>query len=160
VSLDPSGMSALQSRLGSAQSSLAQAMAALATRVKLVWLETRGRTYIIAGLVILPLIWSFFASRMQTTLLSMLIAADVWVLGMCVFWNAREAFLPPVTIEELDSFIKPQPELPDENEPIKEAAPVPGTRGWYDHAFEAQSFAIPATLALMFLAIEFLVLKE
>jgi len=38
--------------------------------------------------------------------------------------------------------------------------PLAGTRGWYEHAFEARSFIIPATLALMFLAIELLVLKR
>jgi hypothetical protein len=134
-------------------------MAALAARARLVGLETRGRTYIVAGLLILPLIWSFVGSRMQTTYLSMLIAVDVWVLGICIYWNAREAFLLPVTIEELASLIETPRELPAENEPIKVATPVAGTRGWYDHAFEARSFAIPATVALMFLAIEFLVLK-
>ncbi|MFN2531943.1 MAG: hypothetical protein ABR555_11655 [Pyrinomonadaceae bacterium] len=33
----------------------------------------------------------------------MFIALDVWVLGICALWIMREAFLPPVTIEELDT---------------------------------------------------------
>jgi hypothetical protein len=160
VSLDPRSMRALQSRLGSARSSLAQAMAALATRVRLVRLETWGRTCIIAGLLILPLIWSFVTS-LQTTYWSMLIALDVWILGICIFWNAREAFLPPVTLEELDALLQSPKDMPHENAQTEApATPLAGTRGWYEHAFEAWSFIIPAILALMFLAIELLVLKD
>lgn len=159
VSLDRPFMRALQSRLGSARSSLAQAMAALATRVRLVRLETWGRTCIVAGLLILPLIWSFVTS-LQTAKLSMLIALDVWVLGICIFWGAREAFLPPVTLEELDALLQCPKDLPHENAQMEApATPLTATRGWYEHAFEARNFGIPATVALMFLAIELLVLK-
>jgi hypothetical protein len=159
VSLDRRSMRALQSRLGSARSSLAQAMAALATRVRLVRVETWGRTGIIAALLILPLIWSFVTS-LQTTKWSMLIALDVWVLGICIFWNAREAFLPPVTLEELDALLQSPKDLPPENGQTEARTnPLAGTRGWYEHAFEARSFTIPATVALMFLLIELLVLK-
>jgi hypothetical protein len=133
-------------------------MAALATRVRLVRLETWGRTSIIAGLLILPLIWSFVTS-LQTAKWSVLIALDVWVLGICIFWDAREAFLPPVTLEELDALVENPKDLPQENAQMKAPTSVAGTRGWYEHAFEARSFVIPATLALMFLAVELLVLK-
>ena len=130
-------------------------MAALATRVRLVRLETWGRTCIIAGLLIVPLMWSFVTS-LQTTYWSVLIALDVWVLGICIFWDAREAFLPPVTLEELDALLQSPKDLPHENAQMD---PLTGTRGWYEHAFEAWSFIIPAIVALMFLAIELLVLK-
>jgi hypothetical protein len=134
-------------------------MAALATRVRLVRLETWGRTCIVAGLLILPLIWSFVTS-LQTAKLSMLIALDVWVLGICIFWGAREAFLPPVTLEELDALLQCPKDLPHENAQMEApATPLTATRGWYEHAFEARNFGIPATVALMFLAIELLVLK-
>ena len=96
VRLDQSGLHALQSRLGSAQSNLAQAMAALAKHASLTAFFIRGRTYTIAGLLILPLVWSF-AGSWQSSYWSLLIALDVWVLGMCVFWLFREAFLAPVT---------------------------------------------------------------
>ncbi len=160
VTLDAAAMSALQSRVGSARSSLAQAMAALATRARLVRLETLGRTFVVAGLLILPLIWSFSGSRIQTSYLSMLIAVDVWLLGVCVFWNAREAFLPPVTIEELDSLIHGPSESTREGASIKApVAPVAGTRGWYDHSSETRNFAIPTLVTLIFLTIQLLVLK-
>ena len=90
----------------------------------------------------------------------MLIALDVWVLGICIFWDAREAFLPPVTLEELDALVQTPKDSAQENRPM--AAPATSsaaTRGWYEHAFEARSFSIPATMALMFLAIQLLVLK-
>jgi hypothetical protein len=58
VQLDKLAMETLRTRVASAQSSLAQAMSALTKHSKLASLETRGRTYIIAGLLVLPLIWS------------------------------------------------------------------------------------------------------
>ena len=80
--------------------------------------------------------WSFF------------IALDVFVLSLCVFWMMREAFLSPVTVEELDA-------LRTENRTAERAA---GTRGWYDHAFEAVNFLVPLVVTVMFVAIEALVL--
>ena len=159
VSLDWSGMRALQSRLGSARSSLAQAMAAVNTHARLARFETRGRTFIVAGLLILPLIWSF-AGSLQISYLSLLIAVDVWFLGICIFWNVREAFLPSVTIEDLDALMESPSKLPLESDLIKAPAiGVAGTRGWYDRSSDKQNFAIPAIVALMFLAIELLVLE-
>src|SRR5262249_33896156 len=55
VQFDKSAMESLRTRVASAQSSLAQAMSALTKHAKLASLETRGRTYIIAGLLVLPL---------------------------------------------------------------------------------------------------------
>jgi hypothetical protein len=113
----------------------------------------------VAGLLILPLIWSF-VTPLQTTNLSMLIALDVWVLGICIFWGAREAFLPRVTLEELDALLQSPKDLPHENAQMEAPAThLAVTRGWYEHAFEARNFGVPATVALMFLAIELLVLK-
>src|ERR1044072_7955992 len=123
--LDEPGMSTLRKRIASAQSSLAQAMTALTKHAKLASIETRGRTYVIAGLLVLPLIWSFLDSW-NSSYWSLLIALDVFVLAMCVFWNIREAFLPPVTIEELDALLHSSGE--------KTRPQVPGTRGWYDNS--------------------------
>jgi hypothetical protein len=62
VQLDKLGLDTLRKQVTSAQSSLAEAMSALTKHAKLARLETRGRTYVIAGLLVLPLIWSFVGS--------------------------------------------------------------------------------------------------
>ncbi len=163
VRLDQSSIRTLQRRVGSAQSSLAQAMAALAKRASLATFETRGRTYIIASLLILPLVWAFAGPWVQSSYWSLLIALDVWVLGICIFWNVREAFLPPVTIEDLDALrgtLKGAsseliPEDASGKSPVERVA---GTRGWYGHAFDAVNFVVPASVALTFVAIELIVL--
>jgi len=62
VRLDEPAMATLRTRVASAQASLAQAMSALTKHAKLATLETRGRTYVIAGLLALPVIWSFLES--------------------------------------------------------------------------------------------------
>jgi DNA-directed RNA polymerase subunit RPC12/RpoP len=153
VQLNKLEMQSLRSRVGSAQSSLAQAMAALAKQARLARLQTCGRTCVIAGFLILPLIWSFVRSW-QTSYWSLLIALDVWVLGMCVFWSVREAFLPPVMIEELDTLMEPS----TESAPQEAPAHAPGTRGWYDHASDGVNFLVPALVTLMFVAIEMIVI--
>ena len=157
VSLDQLAMQNLQVRLGAARASLAQAMAALATRAGVAKVETVGRTLIGLGFLILPLVWSFVAS-VRTSYWSLLISLDVWVVGICLFWYAREAFLPKVTIEELDAIINSRSDEPSESS-IK-GKPLASTRGWYDHASEKRNFAIPAIVALMFLVIEVMVLKS
>lgn len=144
----------LQVRVGSARLSLAQAMAALAAKARIIRLQIRGRALIIVAFLILPLFWSFSA-QMQASYWSMLITLDVWVLAICLFWYVREVFLPPATIEELETLID-GPADSTENPSTKAA--LPGTRGWYDHTAEKRNFVIPAIVALMFLAIELLVL--
>ena len=151
VRLDESEMATLRTRVASAQSSLAQAMGALTKQAKLARLETRGRTYIIAGLLVLPLIWSFVDSW-NSSYWGLLIALDVFVLAMCVFWNIREAFLPPVTIEELDALL----ESSNDNH-AKDR--VPGTRGWYDNSSDRVNFIVPALVTLIFVAIQIVVLR-
>jgi hypothetical protein len=165
VRLDELGVRTLQRRVGSAQSSLAQAMDALSRHANLAALETRGRTYVIAGLLVLPLVWSFAGPSVQSSYWSLLIALDVWVLGICIFWNVRETFLPPVTMEELDAVrgaLKEDsseltPGYASEKSPATRAA---GTRGWYDNAFEAVNFVVPASVALTFVAIEMIMLMR
>jgi len=165
VRLDELGVRTLQRRVGSAQSSLAQAMAALSRHANLAALETRGRTYVIAGLLVLPLVWSFAGPPVQSSYWSLLIALDVWVLGICSFWNVRETFLPPVTIEELDALrgtleegsSELMPEYASQNVPAIRPA---GTRRWHDSAFEAVNFVVPAAVALTFLAIEMIMLRR
>jgi len=149
VRLDASQMRSLKTNVGTAKMSLAQAMAALSKHAELASFETRGRTYVIAGLLVLPLIWSF-VSAVQSSYWSFLIALDVFVLGLCVFWMMREAFLPPVTIEELDAL-----RTTTENRKTSRAA---GTRGWYDHAFETMNYLVPLVLTLMFVAIQAIVI--
>ena len=151
VRLDALAMETLRMRVASAQSSLAQAMTALTKHAKLASLETRGRTYIIAGLLLLPLIWSFVESW-NSSYWALLISLDVFVLAMCVFWNVREAFLAPVTIEELDALLEARSE-------DHRKARQPGTRGWYEHAFDKVNFIAPVSVTLIFLAIQIIVLK-
>jgi hypothetical protein len=150
VRLDKPAMETLRTRVVSARASLAQAMSALSKHSKLASLETRGRTYVIAGLLLLPLIWSLVESW-NSSYWALLIALDVFVLAMCVFWNIREAFLPPVTIEELESLL--------ESSNDHDQAGVPGTRGWYDNASDRTNFIVPIFVTLIFVAIQIIVLK-
>ena len=150
VRLDKPAMETLRTRVVSARASLAQAMSALSKHSKLASLETRGRTYVIAGLLLLPLIWSLVESW-YSSYWALLIALDVFVLAMCVFWNIREAFLPPVTIEELESLL--------ESSNDHDQARVPGTRGWYDNAADRMNFIVPISVMLIFVAIQIIVLR-
>lgn len=153
---DKSAMDTLRTRVASTQASLAQAMSALLKHAKLVGLETRGRTYVIAGLLVLPLIWAFLESW-KTSYWSLLIALDVFVLAICVFWNVREAFLPPVTIEELDALVgnsTGQTQSAD-----RDKARIPGTRGWYENASDKVNFIVPLFVTLIFVALQLIVLR-
>src|SRR5215217_5066837 len=150
VRLDESAMQTLRMRVASAQTSLAQAMSALTKHAKLATIETRGRTYVIAGLLVLPVIWSFLESW-NSSYWGLLIALDVFVLAMCVFWSVREAFLPPVTIEELDALW----ESSTDDHP---KARAPGTRGWYDNSSDKVNFLVPVFVTLIFVAIQIMVL--
>ena len=153
VRLDAAQMRSLETNVETARMSLAQAMAALSKHAELASLETRGRVYVIAGLLVVPLIWSF-AIGVQSSYWSFFIALDVFVLTLCVFWMMREAFLPPATVEELDAL-----RATSETHPQRATAErTAGTRGWYEHAFEPVNFLIPLVVALMFVAIEAIVL--
>lgn len=155
VQLDDVAMKTLRTRVVSAQSSLAEAMSALSKHARLASVETRGRTYVITGLIVLPLIWSLLESW-HSSYWALLIALDVFVLALCVFWNVREAFLPPVTIEELAALLAPETERTRADDPQTHA---PGTRGWYDHAYDKLNFIMPVFVTLLFVAIQLLVLK-
>ena len=159
VQLDELAMETLRTRVVSAQSSLAQAMSALTKHAKLAQLETRGRTYVIAGLLVLPLVWSFLESW-NSSYWSLLIALDVLVLSICVFWNVREAFLLPVTIEELEALMGSSTERTPSDELSKTPGRVSGTRGWYDNAFDGVNFIVPAFVTLIFVAIQITVLTS
>ena len=153
VRLDESQMRTLRTNVGTAKTSLAQAMAALTKHTELASFETHGRMYVIAGLLVLPLLWSVLLA-VHSSYWSFLIALDVFVLSLCLFWMMREAFLPPVTVEELDALRS------SESHPQKlNTERPPGTRGWYGHAFEAVNFLVPLIVTLMFVAIEAMVLK-
>jgi len=156
VRLDELAMETLRRRVASAEASLSQAMNALTQHAKLASVETRGRTYVIAGLLVLPLVWAFMESW-HSSYWALLIALDVFVLAVCVFWNIREAFLPPVTIEELETLSGNSTEqtLSDDHRKTQ----VPGTRGWYDSAFERVNFIVPALVTLIFVAIQIIVLR-
>lgn len=155
VQLDEAEMRTLRTRVASARSSLTEAMTALTKHARLASLETRGRTYIIAGLLVLPLIWAFVDSW-SSSYWSLLVALDVFVLAMCVFWNVREAFLPPVTIEELDSIVETSSARTQPGDRRK----PPGTRGWYDSAFDKVNFVVPTLVTLLFIAVQIIVLKK
>ena len=155
VQLDKTAMQTLRTRVASAQSSLADAMSALTKHAKLASIETRGRTYVIAGLVVLPLVWSFLESW-NSSYWSLLIALDVFILAICVFWSIREAFLPPVTHEELEEVI----EGSTKQTRSKDKSQGPGTRGWYDNASDKINFLVPALVTLIFIAIQIVVLRS
>jgi hypothetical protein len=87
----------------------------------------------------------------------LLVALDVFVLALCVFWSVREAFLPPVTIEELDSMLGSSTERSGSDDQQK--ARKPGTRGWYDHSSDRVNFLVPAVVTLLFVAIQIIVLR-
>jgi hypothetical protein len=151
VQLDDSAMKNLRKRVASAQSSLAEAMGALTKHARLARIETLGRTGVIAGLLVLPIAWSFVASW-NSSYWALLIALDVFILAMCVFWNVREAFLPPVTLEELDKL------LGSSTEDDQRKARVAGTRGWYDNSSDRVNFLVPACVTLIFISIQIVVL--
>ncbi len=153
VRLDESAMKTLRTRVSSAQSSLVQAMDALTKHSKLARIETLGRTGVIAGLLVLPLLWSFLESW-NSSYWALLIALDVFVLAMCVFWNVREAFLPPVTLEELDKLLRSSSESETHRRPE-----VAGTRGWYDNTSDRVNYFVPAFVMLIFVAIQIVVLR-
>lgn len=155
VVLDPLQMRSLETNVGTAKMSLAQAMASLSKRAELASFETRGRVYVIAGLLVLPLLWSF-ALAVQSSYWSFLIAFDVFLLSLCVFWMMREAFLPPVTIEELDA-LRSTTKTSEDDPQNRTAGRAAGTRGWYEHAFEPVNFLVPLVVTLMFVAIEAIV---
>lgn len=155
VQLDKAAIETLRTRVATTELSLAQAMDALAKHAKLASLETRGRTYVIAGLLVLPLVWALLESW-RSSYWSLLIALDVFVLAMCVFWNVREAFLPPVTIEELDALLEGSSEQTPSDDHARPQ--VPGTRDWYDNANDRVNFIVPVLLTLIFLAIQIIVL--
>jgi hypothetical protein len=166
VLLDDWAIETLRTQVVSARTSLAQAMSALIKYSRLARIETHGRTYLIAGLLILPLLWSFLESW-NSSYWSLLIVLDVFVLSVCLFWNVREAFLPPVTLEELESVMgssdSPSDLVQEPHSPgdrPKEPARVTGTRGWYDHASDKVNFIIPALVTLLFVAIQITVLKS
>jgi predicted ABC-type exoprotein transport system permease subunit len=145
-------MEILRTRVASAQSSLAEAMNALTKHAKVASLETRGRTYVIAGLLVLPLFWSFVDSW-NSSYWGLLVALDVFVLAMCVFWSIREAFLPPVATEELEVF------LGSSTEQEKRKPRAPGTRGWYDNTSDRVNYIVPALVTLIFVAIQIVTLR-
>ena len=156
VRLDKLALQSLRTRVASAQASLAQAMSALTKHAKLASLETRGRTFVIAGLLILPIIWSLLESW-NLSYWSLLIALDVFVLAMCLFWNVREAFLPPVPMEELEALLSSSSEETSSDHHRK--ARAPGTRGWYDGSSDRVNFIVPVFVTLLFLGIQLIVLR-
>ena len=158
IYLDQSAMRDLHARMVSARSSLADAMAALAKKARLIRLQIRGRALVVIALLILPLVWSF-STAMQTGYWSIFITLDVWVLALCLFWYVREAFLPPVTTAELEALIDGPADSATDNG-SQAGTPATHTRGWYDRAFEKRNVVIPATVALLFLMLEFLVLNK
>ena len=153
VRLDKMAIESLRTRVASARASFAEAMTALTKHSKLASLETRGRTYVIAGLLVLPFVWSLLESW-NSSYWALFIALDLFVLAMCVFWNVREAFLPPVTIEELEA-VSGKSERTGSDDHRKPR----GTRGWYDNASDSVNFIVPIFVTLIFVAIQIIVLR-
>jgi hypothetical protein len=77
-----------------------------------------------------------------------------------VFWNVREAFLPPVTIEELEAVLESSTEHPQTRPNTRSKTRPAGTRGWYDNTSDRVNFIVPTFLTLIFIAIQILVVKS
>jgi hypothetical protein len=136
----------------------AEVSASRATELLLRWrraarFQIVGRTLAVSGLVVLPLIWSFSRSW-QSSAWSLALAPDVWFLGICLWWFAREAFLPPVRIDEVyeiaEQFYgrKVAPARPAE-------ASLPMTlRRWDDNASGSVNFLVPLIPTVLFAALQ------
>ena len=98
----------------------------------------------------LPVVWSLVESW-NSSYWGLLIALDVFVVAMCVFWNLREAFLAPVTIEELEALLESSTQDGKDR--------ITGTRGWYDNSSDRVNYIVPALVTLIFVAIQIIVLR-
>jgi len=71
-----------------------------------------------------------------------------------VFWSVREAFLLPVTIEELEALLGSSTDRTRSGDHFETR--IRGTRGWYDNAADRVTFIVPAFVTLMFVALRLL----
>lgn len=136
-----------------AEGSASRATELLLHRRRAARFQVVGRTMTIAGLVVLLLIWSFSGSW-QSSAWSLALAPDVWLLGICLWWFAREPFLPPVRIDEVYELAE---QFHGHN--IARARPTETSsmmtlRRWDDNASESVNFLIPLILTLLFAAMQ------
>lgn len=158
VGVSPERVSAFDAARSRAEGSAVRAAELLLRQRRATRFQVVGRTLAIAGLAIPAIVWSFVRSW-QSSPWSLLVAFDVWVLGICLWWFAREAFLPPVRIDEVfemaeafygrDAAPAPDPTEPTTSQPV---------RNWYDNSNDSSNFAVPGIVALLFLVLEALLI--
>ncbi len=160
VGVSPERVSAFDAARSQAEGSAVRAAELLVRQRRAARFQIVGRTLAIAGLVVPVLVWSF-ARSWQASPWSLLVALDVWVLGICLWWFAREAFLPPVRIDEVFEMAEtfsgrdvarataPEPTVPSSSQPVC---------AWYDSSNDSSNFTVPGVVALLFLALEALLI--
>jgi hypothetical protein len=136
-----------------AEGSASRAAELLLRRQRAARFQVTGRTLAVAALVVLPLVWSF-SQVWQSSAWSLALGVDVWFLGVCLWWVAREAYLPPVRIDEVYELAEQF--RGREVEPARTAEPDPPSslRRWDDHASERVNFLVPLVLTLLFAALQ------
>ena len=136
-----------------AEGSASRAAELLLRRRRAARFQVTGRTLAVAGLVALPLVWSFSRSW-QASAWSLALAADVWFLGICLWWVAREAFMPPVRIDEVYELAEQFRGHEVESARTAEPDPPSSLRRWDDHATERVNFLVPSILTVLFAALQ------
>ncbi|HWT02952.1 MAG TPA: hypothetical protein VN256_22065 [Pyrinomonadaceae bacterium] len=152
------GVSAERVEAFAAAGARAEGSAARATELLLRWrraarFQVVGRTLAVAGLVVFPLVWSLSRSW-QSSAWSLALAPDVWFLGICLWWVAREAFLPPVGIDEVYEMAERFRGRDVAPAPAAEFSPPASLRRWDDNASERVNFLVPLIPTLLFAALQ------
>jgi hypothetical protein len=153
VGVSPERIAAFAAARDKAKASASRATELLVRRRRAAGFEVKGRTLLVAGLLVLPLIWSFSRSW-QSSVWSLALTADVWVLGICLWWLAREPFLPPVRIDEVYELAE-QFRGRDATSARPVEASSPGAlRRWDDNASDSVNFLAPLIPTALFAVLQ------
>jgi hypothetical protein len=152
------GVSAERLNAFAAAGAQAEGSASRATELLLRWrraakFQIVGRSLAVSGLVVLPLVWSFSRSW-QSSPWSLALAPDVWFLGICLWWFAREAFLPPVRIDEVYELAEQFYGRDVDATRQAEASPPARLRRWDDNASASVNFLVPLIPTVLFAALQ------
>jgi hypothetical protein len=136
-----------------AEGSASRAAELLLRRRRAARFQVTGRTLAVAGLILLPLVWSF-SQVWQSSAWSLALAADVWFLGVCLWWVAREAFMPPVRIDEVYELAEQFHGREVERARAGDSPSPSSLRRWDEHASERVNFLVPLILTVLFAALQ------
>jgi hypothetical protein len=157
VGVSAGRLKAFASARDQAAGSASRATELLLRRQRAARFQIKGRTFAVAGLVALPLVWSFSRSW-QSSVWSLALALDVLVLGICLWWFAREAFMPPVSIDEVyeieEQFHGRGVAHKQQAEASPKAEPNPALRRWDDNASQRINFLVPLIPSVLFAALQ------